>query len=417
MTLEKTSFTIFNSSAGKTIVFNNIYFIDGQFVFNGSVNESEISTYPNVHYRHTNFELWKPKIAELSDFECQEITDPCFFIKETMHYHPGHTLMDDIFSMFYTLHRCNVNYNPIIPILDTNNKIETYYDCKNMFNTLFGNKAITLTHFSNTHTKVCIKTLVVGNSDSGFSIFDYNYVMPYKDDIWKKFRNAYYEQAKIKLDHGNKCIYVNSGNEDISSDLKNTLEANNIEIINWSATNDIVDQLDIMKNVKLYISNEGSASLNAVFLPDNSNMINLGKMYADGNYVSIGSCDDSVWPALTYINVFYFEDYFYVEPIISRLVTPNGDQLIELVKSINEAKEDNHIILKRKEIYDRFGSIVIDKITSEVKLHNFSLNARLFLEHFPNIQERIRITESFKRGNRGFTMNNQIRPFRTKGNK
>lgn len=102
----ETTYQIFDfGAAGKTIVFNNLYFIDGEFIFNGATLNSEISTYPNVHYHHTNSELWSPKITELSDEigEVQLITTPHFYLKETLHYHPGHTLMDDIFQFLIKL--------------------------------------------------------------------------------------------------------------------------------------------------------------------------------------------------------------------------------------------------------------------------------------------------------------------------
>jgi len=416
--LEKTTYAIFDSPGGKTIVFNNLYFINGEFVFNGYADESEISTYPNVHYRHTNFEMWRPVCRELLDEEIETIeTTPYFYLKETMHYHPGHTLMDDIFSMFYSIYKCGLNYNPFICLLD-NKYTELTYDCKGMFSILFGHVATTLHALNISNKSICFKTFVIGNGDSGFSSFNHDYVIPYQDNIWRKFRDAFYKKAGIKLGSGQKQIYINIGGstEDLDPDLKDTLKINNINIIDWSKIKTIKSQLEVLKDVKIYITGDGSGALNCVFLPDNATMINLGRVYAIGDYVGVASCDDSVYPALSYIDVFYFEDYFpmKIEPKTARWPTPDSNDLIHLIKSITEAKENDSVMIKRKEIYDKFASVAIDRIDNGVKLTNFSLNARLFIEHFPEIGERIKLTESFKGGNRGFAMCDLIRPFREK---
>ena len=224
----KTTYQIFDSPAGKTIVFSNLYFINGEFIFNGSVSASEISTYPNVHYRKTNFEKWVPRIADLQEQgEIQQITAPHFYLKETLHSHPAHTLMDDVFSVFYSLYRCKLNYDTFTCVIDMLPEYDntSFYDCKGMYKCLFGQEAITLAYFKRTYSKICFDTFVVGNGDSGLHSYDCNYAAPFQDNIWKQFRNAFYKKAEVNLESGNNIIYVDSNNSPIKENLKNILES------------------------------------------------------------------------------------------------------------------------------------------------------------------------------------------------
>ncbi len=414
--MKKTTYKIYNSPAGKTIVFSNLYFINGEFVFNGTVPASEVSVYPNVHYRHTNFKLWQPKITELpiEQNDIPLIESPHFYLKETLHYHPVHTLMDDVFSVFYSLYRCGINYNPLVCILDIdNNKTENAYDCKGIFKFLFGEETIPLHYLQTLYPQVCFKTFVVGNGDSGLHSYDSNYAAPFQDDIWKQFRDAFYKKTEINLKLGNKIIYVDSNNFPIKENLKNVLEKNNIEIVHWSDMIHINDQLNFIKDVKIYIAIEGADILNSIFLPDNAMVIDLGRMYANGTYKALGYCVDWIFPSLSYIDVFYFEDY-YVNYHNTQETSPNPDDLIRMIEDLSDEQKKSNILLRRAEIYDNFASKIVDRISCELKLNNYSPNARLLIENYSSAKDRSEIIESFKRGSPAYECNSKIRPFRKK---
>lgn len=408
----KTTYQVFDSpTAGKTIVFNNLYFINGEFIFNGTASNSEIATYFGVHYRHDNFKQWMPSIRDLLEDTIQVITTPHFYLKETLRYHPVHTLMDDIFSVFYSLYRCKLNYNPYVCVLEIPDEYNTseFYDCRGMFKCLFGQEAITSHHIKRIHSKVCFQTFVVGNGDSGLHSYDSNYAAPFQDDIWKQFRNAFYEKSEISLELGSKIIYADSNNWPINGALKDILEKNDISIINWSDFPTIKDQLNLLKNVKIYIATEGADILNAIFLPDNAIVINLGRMYANGSYKVLGYCVDWIWPSLSYIDVFYLEDYCLRYHKTQELI-PSSEELMQIVRTLNDTPS-NSLLVKRKEIYDNFASKAVDKIDYTLKLNNFSPNARLLIENFSNL-ERAKIIESFKRGSAAYACNDKIRSFR-----
>jgi hypothetical protein len=411
----KTTYQIFDSPAGKTIVFNNLYFINGEFVFNGSeVNNAEISTYPNVHYRHTNFELWSPSIRELpEDNTIPVIETTHFYLKETLNSHPAHVLLDDVFSVFYGLYKCKLDYDPCVCIIEMHERYDKidFYDWRGAFKCLFGQEAITFHHFKRTSAKVCFKTFVVGNGDLGLHSYDSNYAAPFQDDIWKQFRNALYKKSDINLELGNKIIYVDSNNFPIKDNLKKVLEKNNIEIIHWSDMLQMKDQLNFLKNVKIYIATEGADILNSIFLPDNAMVIDLGRMYAIDDYKALGYCVDWAFPSLSYIDVFYFEDY-YTNYHRTQETTPNSDDLMQMIEYLNDDQKKNNILLMRTEIYDNFASKIVNKIHYELKLNNYSPNARLLIENYPDIKKRNEIVEDFKRGSPAYACNDKIRPFR-----
>lgn len=410
----KTTYQIFDSPAGKTIIFNNLYFINGEFIFNGSVSKSEISTYSNVHYRHTNFELWSPSIINLvEDNTIPVIETTHFYLRETLNSHPAHVLVDDIFSTFYSLYRCKLDYNPCVCIVEMSEWYDkiNFYDWRGTFKCLFGQEAITSHHLKRTYQKICFKTFVVGNGDSGLHSYDSNYAAPFNNDILKQFRDALYKKAEINLGLGNKIIYVDSNNFPVRNNLKDALGKNNIEIIHWSDMQHISDQLNFLKDVRIYIATEGADMLNAIFLPDNAIVIDLGRMYAIDNYKALGYCVDWVFPSLSYINVFYFEDY-YESYHRTQEVSPNPDDLIQMIECLNDKQKEVPLLLKRKKIYDNFASKIVDRINCALKLNNYSPNARLLIENYPNIEERIKIVENFKRGSIAYACNEQIRPFR-----
>lgn len=420
MKLNKTTYKIFNLFGRKTIIFNNLYFLNGEFIFNGPVDNidiTEISTYPNVHYRHTNFKKWFPKIIELSEEQnnFQQITIPYFYLKESLYGHPGHTLMDDVFSVFYTLYKCKLNYNPLICIVDTPFYDGGAYDCKGIYNLLFGQSAISFDYLIQQHSQICFKTFIVGNSNSGFSSYDNNYVSPYGNKIWKKFRNAFYERAKIDLEsNNNKIIYINTvkNKELLENDLIKALEKNKIDIVCWGEMSSIEEQLNILKNIKIYITTDGSCALNSIFLPDNSIVINLGRVYAEGDYKSIGYCEDYLYPALSFIDVLYFEDYYNLDIKESRPI-PNPNDLIDMINILsNKEIKYNSILDRRKIIYNNFISKIKNKISNTIKLNNFSPNARLLIENYTNLNIRADIIKNFKQENLAFICNEEIRKFK-----
>tara|TARA_R110000868_G_scaffold75946_6_gene218843 strand:+ start:16702 stop:17943 length:1242 start_codon:yes stop_codon:yes gene_type:complete len=407
----KTTCQIFDSPIGKTIVFNNLYFINGEFIFNGNPI-SDISTYPNIYYKNTNYEKWCPKITELSDnVQFEIINRPHFFFKESLHYHPGHTLMDDIFSIFFSIDKCGLKYNPFTCIIDIhNNETESIYDCKGMFKLLFGNEAIPLHTLNKQQSSFVFKTFVVGNSDSGFSSFDRNYVSPYYNDIWKKFRNAFYKEADIKLEIGEKIIYANTTAKDdnLNTSLKDMLSNNNIDIIYWGSISNIKEQLNILKDVKIYISTDGSTATNSIFLPDNATLINLGRVYAIDSYKAIGYCCDYLYPALSYIDVLYFEDFYNL--IMNDFnITPDSNNLLLLINSLN----NNDVKLKRSDLYKAFEVYIADRVHPEVKLNNFSPNARLLISTYPDVNERAEIIKRFLNGNIPFECSEKVRQIKS----
>lgn len=411
--MKKTTYKIFDSPAGKTIVFNNLYLINGEFIFNGTVSDSEVSTYHNVHYRHTNFEMWKPKIVELSISEetVKLIKNPHFYFKETLRYHPVHTLMDDIFSVFYSLYRCKINYDPITCIVETLYN-EFPYECKGYFKLLFGQDAMPLSYLKNIYTQVCFETFVVGNSGSGLSSFDANFASPFEDNIWQQFRDAFYKKAEIELESGTNIIYVNRhpDEDNLEDELKKTLKKNNIKIVNWGGK-DIKEQLNIIKNVKVYITSEGSSALNAIFLPDNAIVIDLGRLYECGNYKTVCYGNDYIFPSLPYIDVLYFEDYYPLK-IKETSICPEPNNLMEMIEVAFQA---NHpLLITRKDIYTKFASKVVDKIAYAIKVNNYSPDARLLLETYPEVVERSKIIETFKCGNLSFACIAKIGHLKTK---
>jgi len=397
--LEKTTYKVFNAPIGKTTVFNNLYFINKEFVFNGSASDTEISAYPNVHYHHTNFEMWAPKIFELPNEQddIQLITTPHFYTKETLHYHPAHTLMDDIFSIFYSLYKCKINYNPLVCLLDMgNDKIEESYDCKGMFSLLFGHPAVPLNFFKNTNSRICFKTFIVGTGGIGFSSYDSNFVSPFRDEIWKKFRDAFYGRAEISLEIGNKIIYANTTKktDNLEEDLKDTLIKHDIEIVCWGEVPHIKEQLNILKNVQVYITTDGSVSLNSIFLPDNAKVINLGRTYVNDDYKAVGYSEDYLFPALSYVDVFYFEDYYH-STINECGPAPDPDDLVQMIEGVI-GQPPHPLLMRRTDIYEDFASKVVDKVHQEIKLNNFSPNARLLMENYPNDEERADVIKSLK---------------------
>ena len=407
----KTTYQVFNSPAGKTIVFNNLYLINGEFVFNGTANSSDISTYNNIHYRHNSFKQWSPTIRELSEeHDVAILTTPHFYLKQTMYSHPVHTLGDDVFSMFYSLYRCKIDYNPCVCISEMSDDYNAldFSDNRGMFQCLFGHQAITQHHLKRTYSKACFKTFVVGNGNSGLHSYDANYVAPFEDNIWKKFRDAFYQQAGINLEGGNKIIYADSNNWPVQGEVKDALEKNEIDIIHWSDLPDIKDHLNLLKNVKIYITTEGADAVDAIFLPDSAMVIDLGRMYALDNYKVLGYCVDWLWPALSYIDVFYLEDYCLRYHRALELI-PTANELMRVVEGLNQ--NDANLLLKRQEIYNKFTSQAVDKTHRDVKLNNYSPNARLLIANYSNA-ERESIVENFKRGNTAYACNEQIRPFR-----
>lgn len=429
--LERTTYEIFDSfhgfcqtpssqqaNVGKTIVFKNLYFINGEFIFNGTSDGSDLYTYPNVHYRHTRKETWSPKILELEQNETiQTLTIPHFYFRESVHGHIAHTLMDDIFSVFYSLRKCRLDYNPFICIFDTaysgGAEYSAPYDCKKMFSSLFGYPAIDFNHFKNTNKKICFKTFVVGTGDSGLHSYDFNYVTPFQDDIWRRFRNAFYEKAKVPLLAGSKIIYIDdiTKKNKIDSNLKSFFEQNKIEVVCWGETGDIEDQLNILKNVKICITPDGSLALNSIFLPDNAVVINLGRIYANADYKAVGWVNDYLYPALSYVDVLYFEDYYTAVSVSSdsRWPLPNTSDLISIIKAVDNKNPD--LFAKRAGIYSNFAQKVTNQVHHLIKLDNFSPNARLLLENY-TIPERLTLVEDFKRGNVGRACTEQVRPFK-----
>lgn len=405
--MKKTTYQIFDSPAGKTIVFSNLYLINGKFIFNGPAPNDDLSTFPNIHYRFTNFQKWAPQITKLPENqEAQIITTPHFYLKETLHYHPVHTIFDDVFSVFYSLYRCKIDYNQMICVLDIfNNETEEYYDCKGIFKLLFGNEAITLHYLKRSHQQVCFETFVVGNSGSGVSSYDFNYVSPFQDNIWRQFRDAIYKKAEITLGPADKVIYLSRHYDkyDLEERLKDTLKKHNIEVYNYGGK-DIKEQLDVLKNVKIYITTSGSNALNSVFLPDNAVVINLGRVYASNDYKIITYGEDYLYPSLSYIDVLYFEDYYSLT-INEHDTIPEPNDLIEMVNAV--IGEKNPLLMKRNNIYKNFASVVIDKIPAVLKLNNFSPNARLLFENY-SVKERIEMIERFKGGNLSFACSEKI---------
>jgi hypothetical protein len=154
--MNETTYQIFQSSAGKTIVFHDLYFIDGEFIFNGSAPLHEISTFPNVGYRHTGYKQWAPTIKTLSTNDIAIIAEPHFYIKESLNGHPAHTLMDDVFSIFYSLNQCKIDYNLCVCILETLNNQIDFHDCRGMYKCLFGQKQLQLIIW-----KICIQKFVL----------------------------------------------------------------------------------------------------------------------------------------------------------------------------------------------------------------------------------------------------------------
>lgn len=407
----KTTYQIFDSSAGKTIVFRNLYFIDGKFIFNGTASGSEIATYPNVHYRHTKRETWAPAIMELPDQnDVPVVTTPHFYLKESVNNYITHALADDVFSVFYSLYRCRINYNPCVCIVETSGG-ETFHDCKGIFRCLFGQEAIGLNCLKETYSQVCFETFVVGNGDSGSISFDSNYASPFQDNIWRQFRDAYYKESEIDLEVGKKILYGDAGKFPIQSDLKDILLTNNVEIIRWDYVGDIKEQLRILKGVKIYITTDGAPAINTIFLPDNAIVINLGRVYANGNYRVLGYCSCPLFPALSHIDVFYFEDY-YLNYHKAQDPYPNPGDLMDMIESLNDKQKKTHLLQRRAEIYDNFALKVMNKIDCALKLNNFSPNARLLLENYSNLEERDKVIEELKRGNTTFECNEKVRPFR-----
>lgn len=350
-----TEFKTFNDkSNGDCVIYHNILFKNGTFYVLNNNTKLDNNVYLSRCYYHKislNDGLshrWEPIYISNDDINIDKIEETVtFFCEEDVPGHIGHTIIDSIASQFSSLKICGIDLNTKtkiktlqklyryekktinfdeedmkqkhIPHARTAEKAMELPDVKESYKLLFGEGKTYLHEYSkqNKDKFVLFKCLVVGSSHKGGGSFNYDYKsLNGYDGAWKDFRDYCYIRCNIvKMQSHPKMILLNNPDNDErtdrqvkgSSDIINLLKTQpNSKVISWNNISTLKEQIILMSETHIYISLDGTAALNSIFLPDNSIFINLGILINNDvvHYRSI-----SVFAACNYIKVIYLNDF------------------------------------------------------------------------------------------------------------
>lgn len=376
----KSTFVIHGELPTKTVVYQNLYYYRGTFyIVNDCGGTENLDVHLSVHYRNQNYTTWKPKIVRtVSDIiaadtihEYVGITH--FLMTPSVVGHVGHTVFDDVFGQFNALTAIDEFELPIRTVMclhQENSDFKTVkFDCKQIYKLTFGRQCILDINRYYGDRLICFKKFIVGLGDVGLSSYDETYISPHKNNVWKRFRDHLY--YRVGVSHAPpivpKILYVHSSRAlSNSSEVINSLRTKyEVTEISWNDQyhmQDISNQIRLISTHNIYISTDGSAALNCIFLQDNSTFINMGIIWCN----SIGWCEDYLYPALPYIRVLYYENY---------------------------AKAG---ITDRSEI-TADPSVIHDMINMTDPVDNQSPNALLFLQSCHSLDQRKKLVEKWKK--------------------
>lgn len=372
----------------KTIVYDNLYFYGGKYYFLSDrlhFESDNLKVYLSIHFRHTGYDTWEPEIiSKLPDeIQLNHINMTHFLVRPSVLGHVGHTIFDDVFGQFNVLSSIDETQLPIrtiiVPYIINNDFNTTKFDCKKIYKLAFGKSALlNVEKYYGKEQWLCFKKLIVGTGDVGLSSYDETYVSPNINYAWKRFRDHLYHNSGINsltITKTPKILFVRNrriitDTDKIISKLRETYDVTEVSWNTQGPMQDIKEQVKLIAKHNVYISTDGSAALNAIFLPDNATFINVGLSWNG----TIGWCEDYLYPALQHIKVLYYENF--ANALIS--------ETEEIILDVN---------------------VIINMISLSINLlstDNRSPNAHFLFQECPHFDQRKQLIKSWRNDNSAY---------------